>query len=176
MNRLAALVGAACWLGSGLCRADPAQVFDQPWQWKNERAETVNLSQWRGQPVVLTMFYRSCEARCEPTVDRLKKLEEAFARRGRHPHFVLITLDPRNDTPARLRAFKKARRLPEETWHLLNGPSLQTRALSRVLDFQVAGDDGHLDHETKIFLYDEKAALKKTLRGWRFSDEEALGS
>jgi protein SCO1 len=157
----------------GVSRADPALLFQQPWQWKDERAETVTFARWRGQPVVLTMFFRSCEARCAPTVERLKKLEQAFVRKGAHPHFLLVTLDPRNDTPSRLRAFKKSRRLPEESWHLLSGPEVQTRALRRFLDFRAAGDDGHIEHETKIFFYDRAGALTRTLRGWTFSDDEA---
>jgi protein SCO1 len=160
-------------MAARVCVADPARLFQQTWQWKNERAETVSFSRWAGQPVVLTMFFRSCEARCAPTVERLKKVEAAFLRQGRHPHFVLVTLDPRNDTPARLRMFKKSRRLPEESWHLLSGPLLQTRELGRLLDYRSAGDDGHIEHETKIFVYDATGALVKTLAGWRFSDEEA---
>jgi protein SCO1/2 len=156
--------------------ADPAQALSQTWAWKDERAQTVTLGQWRGSPVVLTMFYRSCEARCSPTVERLKKVEEAFRRQGAHPHFVLVTLDPRNDTPARLRAFKKSRHLPDQSWHLLSGDGAQTRQLVRLLDFKVAGDDGHFEHETKVFVFDAEGALKKTLHGWRFSDEEATGS
>jgi cytochrome oxidase Cu insertion factor (SCO1/SenC/PrrC family) len=167
------LVAMTAVMGGGRCFANPALLFEQPWQWKNERAETVTFEQWRGQPVVLTMFFRSCEARCAPTVERLKKVEDAFVRQGRHPHFVLVTLDPRNDTPARLRMFKKSRRLPDESWHLLSGPLLQTRALSRLLDLRSAGDDGHIEHETKIFFYDGAGTLTRTLRGWRFTDEEA---
>jgi protein SCO1/2 len=163
-------------MGGGVADANPAEVFQQPWQWKNERAETVTLSQWTGQPVVLTMFFRSCESRCAPTVQRLKKLEQAFVKQGRHPHFVLVTLDPRSDTPARLRMFKKARELPDETWHLLSGPLVQTKALSRLLDFHSAGDDGHIEHETKVFLFDSAGNLTKTLRGWRFTDEEAIAA
>jgi|SRR3954468_10566859 protein SCO1/2 len=153
--------------------ADPAAIFQQPWRWTDERGETVSLARWLGQPVVLTLFYRSCEVRCAPTVERLRRLQEAFARKGRRPQFVLVTLDPRNDTPTRLRAFKKGRRLPEESWHLLHGTGLQTRALTRLLDFKVAGDDGHFEHETKIFLFREDGALQRTLHSWTFSDDEA---
>jgi protein SCO1/2 len=162
-------------LGAASVRADPAQALQQPWQWQDERAQPVTFSRWRGQPVVLTMFYRTCEARCSPAIERLKTLEVAFARRGVHPHFLLVTLDPRNDTPARLRAFKASRRLPDSTWHLLGGPTLQTRALARQLEVAVAGDDGHLEHETKIFFFDAGGALRRAVRGWRFSDAEVLG-
>src|SRR2546423_924530 len=62
--------------GSAASGADPARLFEQPWQWKDERAETVTFARWLGEPVVLTMFFRSCEARCAPTVERLKKLEQ----------------------------------------------------------------------------------------------------
>jgi protein SCO1/2 len=170
------LVAVAGLMSGSVAHADPAPVFQQPWQWKNEQADTVTLGQWAGQPVILTMFFRSCESRCAPTVERLKKVEQAFVRQGRHPHFVLVTLDPRNDTPARLRMFKKSRRLPDETWHLLSGPLVQTKALSRFLDFHSAGDDGHIEHETKVFFFDSAGTLTKTLRGWRFTDDEATAS
>jgi cytochrome oxidase Cu insertion factor (SCO1/SenC/PrrC family) len=162
-------------LGASLCRADPRTALQQAWQWRDERSNTVSFARWRGTPVVLMMFYRTCEARCSPAIERLRKLEAAFAQRGQHPQFVLVTLDPRNDTPARLAAFKKSRRLPD-SWHLLQGPSLQTRALARELEVNVAGDDGHLEHETKVFFYDAGGTLQRAVRGWRFTDAEALGS
>jgi protein SCO1 len=153
----------------------PQAVFEQPWKWRDERGDVVSLSGWRGQPVVVMMFYRACETRCPMAVDKLKELERAFARGGKRPHFLLVTLDPRNDTPARLAAFKKSRQLADR-FHLLSGPLPQTRALSRLLDVRFVGDDPHIDHETKIFLYAADGALKRTYQGWRFDESDAVAA
>jgi protein SCO1/2 len=154
----------------------PEALFEQPWQWRDERGQTVQLSAWRGQPLVVTMFYRGCETRCPMAVDKLKGLEKAFARQGKHPHFLMITLDPSNDTPARLLAFKKSRKLAPEFFHLLNGNLAQTRELSRLLDVRFVGDDPHIDHETKIFLYGPRGELRRSFQGWSFDDAVAVAA
>ncbi len=170
MARLACL-----YLGAALlvrpARADPGDLFTRPWQWTDERGQTVTLTQWRGKPFVLTMFYRTCEQRCGPSIAKLKELQAAFARTGKHPDFLAVTLDPRSDTPARLRAFKAARAL-DGAWHLLNGPALQTRQLTQLLQVRSAGDDGHIEHDTRVFLFDARGACRTVLTGWAYDVKE----
>jgi protein SCO1/2 len=170
MGRLACLfLGAALPLGAA--QAAPADIFSRPWRWIDEGGQTVTLTQWRGKPFLLTMFYRTCEQRCGPSIGKLKELQTRFGRAGKHPEFLLVTLDPRSDTPARLRAFKSSRGL-DRAWHLLNGPALQTRQLTQLLQIRSAGDDAHIEHDTRVFLFDARGNLKSVLTGWSYDVNE----
>jgi cytochrome oxidase Cu insertion factor (SCO1/SenC/PrrC family) len=110
-----ALVGCAARPGSAGVRGHAAQqgssLFARPWVWTDELGEKASFAQWRGSPVVVTTIYTTCVRTCPRTVTDLEKLADAFRREGREAQFVLVTLDPTTDTPARLREFKERRGL-----------------------------------------------------------------
>jgi protein SCO1 len=164
--------------GHGIARADPAAMisgqpwlFQQPWVWRDDRGEVVTFSKWRGTPEVVTMFFRGCTLRCPQTLGKLRDVEAAFSRRKLPVHIVLVTLDPRNDTPDRLRDFKEAEHLSENTWHLLSGNDSATRELGRALGIRPSYDDSHIDHDVRIALFDSEGRLVRTFEGWHFDDE-----
>src|SRR4051794_34477729 len=86
--------------------AKPASLFQPRWHWQDEYGKDISFSRWRGAPVVVTVIYTSCKLRCPMTIVKLKKLDAAFTRKGQRAHFVLVTLDPSNDTPERLLDYK----------------------------------------------------------------------
>lgn len=136
----------------------PAALFDRSWVWNDEAGERVTLDRWRGSLVVLTTIYTTCVRTCPRTVDDLQKLSEAFRRDGRDAQFLLVTLDPTVDTPARLREYKESRGLPA-SWHLLSGSVRQTRELTDLIDVHVMDADSHVFHEAKISIFDPRGAL-----------------
>jgi protein SCO1/2 len=161
-------------LFSGASFADSSPLFSEPWRWKDEQGQTVTFSRWAGAPLVVTMFFTSCKYRCPRTVDKLHEIEAAFARSHQRAQFVLVTLDPRSDTPQRLDAFKKAAHLPAESWHLLSGDDADTRALGRFLAIHPAYDDGHVDHEVRIGIFDAEGNVVRRLEGWNYDGDEAI--
>jgi protein SCO1/2 len=154
-------------------RSGGVSLFEKPWLWEDERGAVVALSKWRGTPEIVTMFYASCTFRCPLTLAKLKRLEAAFAKRASPVHFVLITLDPRADTPDRLRDFKRSEHLADDTWHLLAGDDGDTKELSRILGVRPSHGDSHIDHDVKIAVVDANGLLLQTLDGWHF-DEDAV--
>lgn len=164
---LARAAGAA---GAG----EPDSLFAQPWQWQDEHAKSVALDAWRGEPLVVAVAYTSCRVRCPLTVAKLRKVESAYAAAGKPAQFVLVTLDPANDSAARLAAYKRARKLPEANWHLLRGSLEQTRALLAYLNVRALDDGSHIDHDIKIFTFDGQGKLVRTFEGLGFDPAQAV--
>jgi protein SCO1/2 len=163
-------------LGAGESSTEStSSLFQKPWRWTDEHGELVTFSKWKGSPLVLSMFYRSCTTRCPLTVAKLQRIEAAFARQNRSAHFVLVTLDPHNDQPWDLFAFKTAERLSEQSWHILQGGDADTRSLEHFLELHASAvDEGHIDHEVRIAVFDAEGRRVKSFRGWGFDDEEAV--
>jgi protein SCO1/2 len=151
----------------------PPNLFEHPWHWTDERGAAVALSRWQGMVLVVTAMFTSCTTRCPLTVEKLRALEEAFRRRGVQGEFVLVTLDPAVDDPARLLRFKERRHLPS-SWHLLRGTTEATRELGRMLGVRALYDDGHIDHDVRIAIFDGKGQLVRNFVGWDFDAEEAV--
>jgi protein SCO1/2 len=144
-------------------------LFSRPWTWTDDHGQAVTLSRWGGAPQVVTMFFRGCDLRCPLTLAKLHDVEAAFSRVGQPVQFVLVTLDPRNDTPERLADFKAARHLGE-TWHLLAGNNSDTQELGKLLGIHRTYDDLHIDHDVRIALIDADGRIVQMFEGWHFDE------
>ena len=140
--------------------------------WTDDRGQPLALESFRGGPVVVSTFFTSCTVRCPMTVQKLRELDTALGRVGAHVPFVLVTLDPQTDTPARLGRYKHDHDLPDH-WHLLSGTLRETHALARSLGVNAAYDDGHIDHDVRIAIFDAKGALMAGYSGWSFDSNAA---
>jgi protein SCO1/2 len=153
--------------------AASASLFSHPWSWTDERGHAVTLSNWRGRPLVLTAMFTQCKATCPRTLAKLRQMHAQFQRAGRAAEFVLVTLDPDNDTPQALSRFKSSSGLPD-SWHLLSGSLADTRELRDVLGIHVIDDGPHLMHDGRIVLYDGDGRPARAFEGWALDDEVRL--
>ena len=141
------------------------------WHWTDEEGADVTFSRWQGVPLVVTAIFTSCTTRCPMTVDKLRDLDAAFRRRGAPSQFLLVTLDPQTDDPARLARFKAERHLPD-AWHFLRGDLDQTRRFARMLGVRAMYDDQHIDHDVRIAVFDGHGRLVRDLAGWDFDSDK----
>ncbi|AOJ68209.1 MULTISPECIES: SCO family protein [Burkholderia] len=58
-----------------------------------------------GRPVVLTFIYTTCTSICPVISQTLSQLQQALGADRDKVHIVSISIDPENDTPARLREY-----------------------------------------------------------------------
>jgi protein SCO1/2 len=138
-------------------------LFGADWIWRDERGEAVRFDRWRGAPIFLSLIFTNCTSACPLTIERLRRVSDTFKAEGRAATFVLVTLDPANDTPEQLGRFKLSRGLPAE-WHLLRGGDAQTRALADLLQVKVV-ENAHIFHDSRIVIFDRDGKLAGQLRG-----------
>jgi protein SCO1/2 len=109
---------------------DRYSVYDLDRDWRNQRGESVRLASLRGRPQLVAMIYTHCTTTCPFTVAEMKRIErESPVNAG----FVLVSLDPARDDPARLAMFATARGLDPARWTLLDGNDDAVRELANVL-------------------------------------------
>jgi protein SCO1/2 len=140
---------------------------------RDEDGAAFPLAKLAGTPVVLTMAYTACKTRCPMTLNAMKKVEAGFVAAGVPVQLVVITLDPHNDSPQKLKATKAVRDLGPQ-WHLLVASDEQTTQLLASLQLKAMRDDFHIDHETKVFVFDSQLALLKQYSGWKFDVDEPV--
>ena len=133
----------------------------------------------RGKPRVATLFYTSCQYVCPLTVDGLRAIERGLtpAERDR-VGYVLVTLDPDRDTPARLAAVKSERHLDSAAWLLLRPEPQDLRSLAGMLGVRYrALADGEFNHTTTLVLLDaEGRVLARTERVGGSEDPEFVAA
>lgn len=169
-----ALSACAAFDAFGGGRIDPAaRIVEAPWIWTDEQGVPSTFARWRGSTIVTTGFYGGCTLRCPMTIDKLRQIDETLRSHGRSAEFVLVTIDPDNDSVDRLRELKESRHLPS-SWHLLRGSRQDTQAFGKFLRLNVARDSGHMDHEVKVAVFGAAGNLVHTFVGWNFGESDIL--
>jgi protein SCO1/2 len=114
------------------------------------------LDDYRGRPVLITMFYGSCPMACPLLIDTLRAVERATPPRERENlRILMVTIDPARDTPAALLALAKQRRIDTTRWTLARTDEKNVRKIAATLNIQYrALPDGGYNHSSVVTLLD----------------------
>jgi cytochrome oxidase Cu insertion factor (SCO1/SenC/PrrC family) len=137
----------------GLFLATPAAaegLYRLPFIFTDDGGRTVGLDQWSGHPAVVAMEYSNCRFMCSITLLRLKEVQAAADRRGIPLQFLVISLDPKNDTPAAWTQYRINRDLQRDNWHFLTASEADTKRLARYLGIRYWYYDEHLLHDFRL--------------------------
>jgi protein SCO1/2 len=142
-------------------------------EWMNESGARVAIMDYRGTPFVITGVETSCTSACPTTMEKVRGVDKTLRAHGVAANVILVSLDPKHDTPEELARFKQARHLPQH-WHLLAGNDAETHAFAKYLDMSdvKARSDG--EHDVRIALFDAGGRQTHTFHGWEFDADEAI--
>ncbi len=135
--------------------------------WTSQAGESVQLSSFRGEPVVALMFFGSCQHACPMLISDLRRLEAALSDDARaRTQFVLVTIDPERDTPEAMARLATGYEVDQTRWTFLHGESAQIREIAAVLGVQYrAQSDGQFSHTNMITLLDESGVVALSVEG-----------
>ena len=125
------------------------------------RGGTIDTSTFRGRPYLVTFLYSTCPDVCPLIADELRAAIDGLGARRNHVAAVAVSVDPRGDTRANVRAFLRRHRLPRN-FHYAIG----TRgALAPVWqDYyaapQISGRPETSSHTAAVWLVDARGRLR----------------
>lgn len=135
------------------------------------------LASRRGRPQLVSMFYTSCPYMCPLIIDtglgidaKLTPAERAKLR------ILLVSIDPRRDTPAALQAMARKRHLDTRRWTLARTDEDGVRKTAAVLGVRYRRlADGEYNHSSVIVLLDaDGRILARTTRMGAVPEPEFL--
>jgi len=136
-------------------------VYQLPLPLTDQHGKTADWRQHRGQPQVVAMFYTSCQYICPLIVDSGKAVQHALAPAEQAKlGILLISMDPKRDTPAALMAVAKKRDLDAARWSLASPRANDVRSVAGVLGVryrQLA--DGEFNHTSALVLLDRDGRI-----------------
>ena len=115
-----------------------------------------SLDRFRGNPLLVTMFYSSCPLVCPRIVEALKKTEAALptAIRNKVP-VLMVSFDVARDDAAALKAMVDERHINTNVWTLARSDAAHTRKLAAMLGIQYRElDGGGFNHTSVLILLD----------------------
>lgn len=156
MRRITAMLLALLFaLDAGARDTDmPQSIYQLEAHLTDQAGRARGLDLYRGSPVLITMFYGSCQATCPLIIDTLRSTERALTPAQREKlRVVLISFDPERDTPAALAEIARTRHIDTTRWTLATTDDDTVRDVAALLDLQYRKlPSGEFNHSTVIAL------------------------
>ncbi len=144
--------------------------------WTDPDSKTVRLESMRARPVVLMMFFTSCQHSCPFIVNDLKAMQTALsAKASDRVNFVLVSIDPERDSAAALKEFRTKHKLAGERWTLLTGSNEAVRQLAEKIGFSYApGSKTQFAHSLLVTILDGKGEVAHQQAGIGVDRKDAV--
>jgi protein SCO1/2 len=123
---------------------------------ESQAAESLRLSDMRGAPVVVAMFYGSCGHVCPMIIGTIGMIESRLPPAARERMRVLmISLDPEKDTTEALADLAERQRVNQKRWQFVRSEPGDVRAVAALLGVKYRQlPDGAINHSSPILLLD----------------------
>jgi protein SCO1/2 len=105
----------------GAAAATSFSIYDLDASWQDQLGTTLTLSDLRGRPRIVAMVYTSCAYACPRILRDMKAIEGELRAQGVDAGYVMVSIDPERDTPARLSEYAASTMLDPWDWTLLTG-------------------------------------------------------
>lgn len=129
----------------------------------NHNNQTIPLDQFKGHPVLVTMFYASCRSACPATISKIKRITNNLPSDvAKKLRIMLISFDPQRDTPKTLATVIKDHELDVTQWQLAipkNHDDVRMLAAAISLNFRKI-DNGEFGHTSPVAILDDKGNIK----------------
>ena len=148
----------------------PARTYFGDIELVNQDGEKMRLYSdlLKGKVVIINSFFATCQGSCLPMNRNLEKVQEAMGENiGKDVYIISISVDPTEDTPARLKEY--ARKLNAKPgWYFLTGDKKNIDLALYKLGQYVENKQDHLN----IFIIgNERTGLWKKAFGLARSEE-----
>ena len=136
-------------------------VYQLPAALTDQAGRSFRLEERRGRPLLVSMFYTSCQFVCPMLIDSIRDAEKQLAPAERGQLGVLlVSFDPDHDTVAVLKRTADERGLDPVRWSLARTDPATVRKLASVLGIQYrALANGDFNHTTAILLLDAQGRI-----------------
>ncbi|MBC3879247.1 SCO family protein [Undibacterium sp. FT79W] len=122
----------------------------------NQNNESFNLADKRGKPVLVSMFYNSCEFVCPMLIESMRLVEKDLTSAERdNLSMMLITFDPARDDTQALQSVASKHELNSKYWTIARTDPASVRKIAAALGIQYRLlEDGEFNHTTAMILLD----------------------
>jgi len=138
------------------------EVMDVPeFELTDQNNQIITNEEMLGKVYVVEFFFTNCPTICPVMNQNLKTVEKEI----NSPDFgvISITIDPKRDTPERLKQHQQQLNIENPNWHFLTGDRDYIYNLSKEFNIYVGKDESTaegLNHSGKLALIDKKGKIR----------------
>ncbi len=160
-------------LGSKKDSISSKSIFNLTSKWKTEEGKEIVLRDLKGKVLVVVMIYTSCKSACPRLVADMQNIEKKVPKAIKDEvQYILVSIDPKTDTPERLKAFAITNKMDGEEWTFLQGNENSVREFANVLAVkykEISPID--FSHSNIISVFDRDGDLKNQQEGLGVDNE-----
>lgn len=109
-------------------------IYNLPSKWTTQNGKDIELKSLRGNVLVMVMIYTSCKAACPRLVADMRDIESKLNKETKqNVKLIMVSIDPKTDTPERLKKFAIANQMNQDPWIFLRSTEENTREFAAVL-------------------------------------------
>ncbi|HEX6704846.1 MAG TPA: SCO family protein [Albitalea sp.] len=164
MNRrraLGFLLACAALVGAHSAAATNESIYALGTPLTDQSGRAFTLGDKQGTPMIVSMFYTSCQFVCPMLVDAIRATEQKLSDPERQRlNVLLVSFDPAHDIVEVLGKTAAGRQLDTRRWSLARTDARNVRKLAAMLDIQYrALDNGDFNHSTVLVLVDANGRI-----------------
>lgn len=128
----------------------------------DQDGKKTTLEKLKGQPVVISMAYTSCAYACPLIISHMQQLEKELENQGKKKvHFVLVSFDPKKDTPNVIKQYAVKRKLSSRWAMYTSSSDKAPREIASLLGIKYNKiDDVDYDHSFIITVLDSEGVIQ----------------
>jgi protein SCO1 len=109
-------------------------IYNLPSQWTTQDGKNIELKSLQGNVLVMVMIYTTCKAACPRLVADMRNIESRLNKKTKqNVKLILVSIDPKTDTPEKLKAFAIENKMENDPWLFLRSTEENTREFAAVL-------------------------------------------
>jgi protein SCO1 len=155
---------------------DEMSIFHLPANWSTQNGEQITLEDLKGETLVTVMIYTACKTACPRLVADMRNIEaEVSAKSKEKVKYIMVSIDPKNDSPEKLKTFAKDNAMDDDKWLFLQGTEETVRDFANILAVkykQISPID--FSHSNIISVFDTKGVLKYQKEGLGMENNEIV--
>ena len=138
------------------------EVMNVPdFEFIDQNREMISNEMMLGKVYVVEFFFTNCPTICPVMNQNLKEIGKEI----NHPDFgvISITIDPKRDTPEKLKIHAERLKIDNPNWHFLTGNRDEIYELSKKFNIYVGEDETTaegLNHSGKLALVDKNGKIR----------------
>lgn len=145
---------------SALNPVNAESVYLTNGKWKDQSDRPFDINTLTGQKQVVAFIYTSCQDVCPIMMKTMKELQNKLpADVKSKTGFLVISLDPKRDTPQVLANFGEHYHV-DDKWHFLSGSDADIRLLANTMNIRYQfAESGMINHSNVITVLDETGKM-----------------
>lgn len=147
----------------------------------NQDGQNVKLSDFKGKVILMTFLYTQCPdpSKCPMLAQKLSKTRKLVENiEGGKDNFqvISITLDPKRDTPERLKKYSRGIDKEVSNWSFLTGNANDVAKVAALFNVMYFDQKGVIEHNMRTVIIDREGKLARLFTGndWKVGELSAV--